>query len=127
MYNTFSKKSIESLDTAKFCYENGYYNSCVNRAYYAMFQMAVAVLIKSGNKPKSKKIGHNWVQAEFSRLFIQRNKKFPYLKGFLNRVQKARDTADYSYEEINRKKARRILSKAEEFVEQVFEEVNNDY
>lgn len=121
----YSEKSEESLNAAKVCFEKGYYNSCVNRSYYAMFQIATALLFKAGHKPNSKKIGHNWVQAEFSRLFIRQNKRFPRLKGFLNLVQRSRDIADYSTEKISRKTAWRILSKADTFTEQVCSEVND--
>jgi len=104
-YHVFLKKAEESLNTAKFCFEKQYYNSCVNRAYYAMFQSAAAALFKAGIRPKSK-IGHDWVQAEFSKAYIQRSKRFPHLKGFLNMVQEARDIADYSNEDINKKESR---------------------
>ncbi len=121
-YHIFLKKAEESLNTANFCFEKQCYNSCVNRAYYAMFQVAAAVLFKAGIRPKSK-IGHDWVQAEFSKAFIQRNKKFPHLKGFLNMVQEARDIADYSNEDINKKKAGRSFDKALVFVRDISEEI----
>ncbi|MDM8548624.1 HEPN domain-containing protein [Desulfobacterales bacterium HSG2] len=122
----FSRKSKESLGAAVSCFENEYYNSCVNRAYYAMFQVALAALLKSGVKPKAKKIGHDWVQAEFSRLFILRSKQFPHLKGLLTWVQKWRNTADYSDEEIGKKKAKRVLERAEVFVKDVSRRIDND-
>ena len=122
----FSEKSEESLNAAMVCFEKGYYNSCVNRAYYGMFQIAVAILFKSGYKPKSKKIGHDWVQAEFTRVFVQRKNRFPRLKNFLNEIQKLRDTADYSSEKISRKKAGRVLDKAKTFTEQISGEVTDD-
>ena len=122
----FLRKSEESLNAATVCFEKEYYNSCVNRAYYGMFQIAAAILFKSGHRPKSKKIGHDWVQAEFSRLFILRKKRFPHLKGFLNLAQEARDIADYSAEKISRKRAKRILDKAEIFIGQIRKEVSDD-
>ena len=124
-YLVFSKKAVESLDAARFCFEQGFYNSCVNRAYYAMFQAAVAALFKRGVRPKSKKTGHDWVQSEFSRIFVRKSKQFPNLKGFLNRMQDWRDTADYSPEAISKKKAKRLLSRAAIFVGQVTEEIDN--
>ena len=52
--SVFSEKSGESMSSARACFEMEYYNSCVNRAYYGMFQIAVAIFFKSGYKPKSK-------------------------------------------------------------------------
>ncbi|HAO22740.1 MAG TPA: hypothetical protein DCQ37_21170 [Desulfobacteraceae bacterium] len=112
VYHIFLKKAEESLNAAQSCFEQEYYNSCVNRAYYAMFQAAVAALFKAGFRPKSEKIGHDWVQAEFSRAFVSGSKRFPHLKGLLNLVQEVRDIADYSDEEISEKRAKRNLDKA---------------
>ena len=91
-----------------------------------MFQVTIALLIKSGNGPKSKKIGHDWVQAEFSKTFIVRSKKFTHFKGLLNRTQDLRNTADYSSIEMNKKKAKRVLEKTEIYVEQISKEVNHE-
>ena len=124
--SVFSEKSEESMSSARACFEGEYYNSCVNRAYYAMFQIAVAALFRSGHKPRSEKIGHDWVQAEFTRVFVRRKKRFPRLKGFLNLVQEARDIADYSTERISKKRAGRILNKAEMFIKQVVREETDD-
>jgi uncharacterized protein (UPF0332 family) len=52
VHHIFLKKSEESLNTARLSFEKEYYNSCVNRSYYAMFQAAVAVLFKAGVRPK---------------------------------------------------------------------------
>ncbi|ETR66639.1 MAG: HEPN domain protein [Candidatus Magnetoglobus multicellularis str. Araruama] len=125
-YSIFLKKGHESLFVAQHAYDKECYNSCINRAYYSMFQVTIALLIKSGNGPKSKKIGHDWVQSEFSRLFIIRSKKFTHFKGLLNQTQELRNTADYSSIEINKKKAKRVLEKTEIFVEQISKEINHE-
>ena len=124
-YLTFSRKSQESLAVAKYCFEQGYDNSCVNRAYYAMFQIAVAALAKVGVTPSTKRVEHEWVHGEFSRAFIWQRKRFPKLKGLLSEVQEWRNTADYTDTEISHKKAKRLLDKAILFVEQVHKEVHH--
>ncbi|MBF0101370.1 MAG: HEPN domain-containing protein [Desulfobacterales bacterium] len=123
MKDVYLRKSEESLNAAKSCFELEYYNSCINRAYYAMFQAAGAALFREGFRPKSQKIGHDWVQAEFSKVFIWGNKRFSHLKGFLNIVQEVRDIADYSGEYIEKKKAKRTLDKAIIFVEEILKEI----
>jgi uncharacterized protein (UPF0332 family) len=122
-YHTFLKKSEESLNAAKSCFQREYYNSCVNRSYYAMFQSAVSLLFKAGFRPKSEKIGHDWVQAEFSKAFVSGNKRFSHFKGLLNLVQEWRDAADYSDEEISEKRAKRNLDKAIVFVGEISKEI----
>jgi len=126
MIDVYLEKSEESLNAAKSCFELEYYNSCINRAYYAMFQAAVAALFRSGFRPKSEKIGHDWVQAEFSKAFVLGNKRFSHLKGLLNLVQEVRDIADYSDEYIKQKKAKRTLEKAIIFVDDISKEIRND-
>jgi uncharacterized protein (UPF0332 family) len=123
-YVVFAKKSHESLSVAQYCFDNGYYNSCVNRAYYAMLQIAVAVLFKAGITTTTKRITHEWVQSEFARTFVWQQKRFPQFKGFLDEVQETRNIADYSTQAINRKKARRVLDKAVLFVELIAKEVH---
>jgi uncharacterized protein (UPF0332 family) len=88
-----------------------------------MFQIAVALLFKSGCRPKSSKIGHDWVQAEFTKLFINQRKRFPHFKGYLNVVQEARNLADYSDVKIDKKKAKRILAKANNFFSELYQEI----
>jgi uncharacterized protein (UPF0332 family) len=126
MDSPYQEKAEENIRAATLCFQNGHYNACVNRSYYGMFQIALALLLKSNFKPTSEKIGHDWVQAEFSRVFIRQQKKFPRFKGFLNLVQEARDIADYSMLKIGRKRAERLLRKAEAFIEAVRQEVRHD-
>lgn len=45
---TFFTKSGENLTAARLCFQNGLFNAGANRAYYAMFQAAVAILMKRG-------------------------------------------------------------------------------
>jgi len=122
----FAEKAEENMGAAANCFDNEYYNACVNRAYYGMFQIAVALLFKTGCKSKSNKIGHDWVQAEFTKLFINQRKRFPRLKGCLSYVQEARDYADYSEVRINRKKAKRILAKANKFFGELYREIYDE-
>jgi len=38
----FLNKAEENLTAAQICFENGLYNACANRAYYAALHAAVA-------------------------------------------------------------------------------------
>lgn len=119
----FAKKAQESLRVANDCFAHACYNSCANRSYYAMFQIAAAALFKAGVTPSANKVTHEWVQGEFSRVFIWQNKRFPKLRGLLEDVQRVRNLADYSSEDISEKRAKRALEKAVSFVELVSKEV----
>lgn len=115
----FYEKSRENLKAAELCFANQLYNASINRCYFAMFQMAIAMLGKSGIHPKADRIGHDWVQAEFARNFIKRRKLFVSLRGHLIEIQKERDKADYKEYSFIQKKTKRILDKATTFIKTV--------
>lgn len=51
---SFINKTIESLKSANICFDNGYYNTCVSRSYYAVYQNLIAILVYYGKyDPKS--------------------------------------------------------------------------
>jgi uncharacterized protein (UPF0332 family) len=54
-YNLIFKKSIETLKSAVSNFQNGYYDTSVNRSYYAVFYSANALLFKKGIKAKTHK------------------------------------------------------------------------
>ncbi len=68
----FLDKAKDNLAVARLCYENGFYDACANRAYFATFQGAVAALTEKGIKRG--KYDHKWVQAEFAEKLIKRQK-----------------------------------------------------
>lgn len=48
MKTEFLKKALDNLSVARYCFEHGFYDAAVNRAYYAAFQAAVAALAYRG-------------------------------------------------------------------------------
>lgn len=116
-FSDFKEKSRQNLAVAEWCYENGHYDACCNRAYYAMYHAAIAALANEGITPSQKQIDHGWVQSRFVIHFCKRHKIFPKLKTYLQDAQRIRDTADYHAEPLNRKKARLQMNWAKEFVQ----------
>ncbi len=47
---SWMEKAAENLAVAEWCQTQGHFNACANRLYYAMFQAALAALIKYGIK-----------------------------------------------------------------------------
>lgn len=100
MTTEFFHKAEDNLNVARLCFDNGYYDACANRSYYAALQAAVAALEDNGIRRD--KIEHKWVHAEFSEKLIQRRKIFPSaLKSYLMKMQMVRNRADYSDERCN--------------------------
>jgi len=121
MTTDFFYKAKDNLKVAQWSFDNGYYDACANRAYYAALQAAVAALADKGIKRD--RIDHKWVQAEFSGKLIRSRKVYPTkLKSYLMDMQRVRDDADYSGENISRKKAAEQLRKSEEMLTMIGKE-----
>jgi uncharacterized protein (UPF0332 family) len=123
MKTEFLAKAEENLRAAQICFDNGLYNACANRVYYAALQAAIAALAHKGIHRD--KIDHGQVQADFSSELINRRKIYPAkLKSYLPDMQLVRNQADYTGETISRKMALRWVSKAEEFFEHIKKEIS---
>ncbi len=84
-------KSQESLEVAEFCYCEGYYDNCISRSYYAVYQGLATVLKANGHfNEKSRK--HNMVTDNFMTNYVSTSdrkkifdpdfaKKIEYLRG----------------------------------------------
>jgi uncharacterized protein (UPF0332 family) len=119
-------KADENLKIANLSFDNRCYNACVNRAYFAMLQAAIAILIKKGFPPKKKRIDHSWVHSTFSSEIIRRRKIFPgKFKSYLPDAQIFRNIADYDDKLISAKKAKQQLNRSEEFIENIKMELRN--
>ena len=115
MTTEFFSKAEDNLNVARLCFDNGFYDACANRAYYAALQAAVAALGACGITKD--RIEHKWVQAEFSSKLIKSRKIYPAkLKSYLPDMQMVRDDADYSDDSISRKLASEQLFMAKEML-----------
>jgi len=122
MTTEFFYKAKDNLNVAQWSFDNGYYDACANRAYYAALQAAVAALADKGIKRD--RIDHKWVQADFAAKLIKSRKIYPTkLKSYLMDMQRIRDYADYSGENISRKKAAEQLRKSEEILTMIGKEL----
>ncbi|MBI3660397.1 HEPN domain-containing protein [Candidatus Acetothermia bacterium] len=120
------EKARESLKSARILFEAECYDSCASRCYYAMFQMAVAALIKLGIQQPSRRerYSHDWVQATVSRELIHRRKILPaHMANALPNALELRIRADYRENQLSRKPAERMLKKCEEFMNCLYQEV----
>jgi len=119
-HRVFVDKAEENLAAAECEYSHGRYNACANRAYYAMFHIAIAALLTFDVSPPGPRLDHGWVQATFNERLIKRKKVYSArLAPDLLTVMAIRDTADYEDTMISRKVASRALRRSREFVEAV--------
>ncbi len=114
----FFTKSEENLTAAQLCLQNGLFNASANRAYYAMFQAAVAILLTRGITFDPKQhLDHALIRSLFSNEFIHRKKVFQrkYASSLYDALA-LRILADYQTTTISARKARQLLLRAEEFI-----------
>ena len=118
----FATKVRENIEAAELLYDNQKYNACVNRAYYAAFQAAIAGLLNAGMTID--RISHEALQAKFNGELIRRRKIYPNkFRSYLLDLQSVRDDADYGLIFVSKKVAGRQFKKAKEFVAVIEKEI----
>lgn len=116
-YTGFKAKAQQNLTVAEWCYEQGHYDACCNRAYCAMYQAAIVALAQAGITPSQDHIDHAWVQSQFVNYFCNRHKIFPKFRDYLTDAQIRRNHADYEPERVNQRKSGQQLDWARTFVQ----------
>ncbi|MGQ9616000.1 MAG: HEPN domain-containing protein [Spirochaetota bacterium] len=114
-------KAKRSLNAAKLLHENGDYDFAVSRAYYAMFYIASAILLKK-NLAYSK---HSAVISAIHQHFVktgQLDRK--YHKAFAKAFER-RQIGDYTFSrKISEEESEKIISDTEEFIKKLEELLN---
>ncbi len=91
-------KSQESLEVAEFCYYEGYYDNCVSRSYYAVYQ-GLATVLKANGHFNEKSHKHNMVTENFMNNYVStsdRKKIFnSYVGEKIGYLKDSRTFADY--------------------------------
>lgn len=117
------KNARETLQDAHTIYEhNGSPVSIVNRAYYAMFYAALALLVTI-DRHSSK---HTDVISLFDQEFVRQNRVSKELGRMLHQAFEARQEGDYKdFSKIDRNVAAEILRSADEFVQSIEEKLSD--
>ncbi|TAE33096.1 MAG: HEPN domain-containing protein [Candidatus Kapaibacterium sp.] len=114
MKSGFYEKAKRGIDDAEMLFNAERYEAAANRAYYACFHAAIALLKRFGiEHPKHP---HDWIQAQFSAEIIHRRKIFPKaLASSLPNIQTVRHLADYREESISKSIVAKQLKEAKVF------------
>jgi uncharacterized protein (UPF0332 family) len=119
MNTGFYDKARRSLEDAEFLFDAGRYEAAANRAYYASFYAAIAVLARFGIEHPDNP--HAWVQAKFSSELIHRRKIFPKsLTSSLPDIQAIRHVADYQLGMVSKNTVFGQMREAKMFTQQLF-------
>ncbi len=111
------ERSHATLQDAQILYEqNGDPASIVNRAYYAMFYAALAILVTVGQEPSK----HQGALALFDQHFIKPKILPKEMSKFLHHAFDTRQVGDYEDEVIlNREQALQVLESAVQFINSI--------
>lgn len=122
---TFEEKSIESLSAGNKLLEEKKYNSCVNRAYYGMFQIILHKLDNSGQlscvnmEAKNSQLGtHNFTIEWYINNVLSKRIKMGQVilaRRSAHTLRDLRHKADYSKESMDDKIAKNALKYSKEF------------
>jgi uncharacterized protein (UPF0332 family) len=104
-----------SLRAAELCLAHGLLDSAVNRAYFAMVQVAIAALEQRGIRRRE--WTHKGVHSDFVQLFVRRRKivSASFARALLN-VMQLRHIADYQHPGVSQPQAERAVRRSREFV-----------
>jgi uncharacterized protein (UPF0332 family) len=113
----FHKASV-AVVSSELLLKSGDFDGACNRAYYAMFDAARAVLLVTGvvNDLASIKT-HNGLISAFSLHLVKTGLVSVELGKAINKVEDLRLLADYKGDEVELDKAQWALKQAQEFVE----------
>ena len=78
------KKSIETLKSAEINFNNGLYETSINRSYYAVFYAGNALLAKKGISTKT----HKGIVKKFNLEYIHKGDFDKYIGSFLSKLWK---------------------------------------
>lgn len=114
-----------AADSAKLLLDVGDANGACNRAYYAMFDAARAVLAVSAEPPESEVIKtHSGLISAFSLHLVKSGRVSVELGKSLSKVSEIRLAADYLDDEIELEKAAWAVEQAVTFVEAMRRHLN---
>ncbi len=118
------ERAKKYLKSEQLLLEAGDYESCVSRAYYAMFFVAEAALLSKGQSFSS----HKGVISGFGEHFIKTGILPKRLGRDLNRAFGKRQLGDYEYTfVISQEEAKEILEDANFFVYEVVHYLKNEW
>ena len=112
------KKARRFLGAAQCCYENGFYDSCVSRCYYAVYRAAIAALEKEGFRRPS--WNHGILVVKFRKELIDKRGTYPSeFQDILREPYRRRVIADYKDAYVLGDLAEDSINRSACFVEEV--------
>ena len=113
---SLARKSRRALRSARLIHEDGDAEGAINRAYYAMLNIARAALLAGGVPEDNLPSTHRDVIAALRQYAVQSGNIDLEFAGALNRTDALRMQADYSATEFDARSVTEAVARAESFV-----------
>lgn len=117
----YMNRARQTLESSGVLLAHGDYPGAMNRAYYAMFYAANALIATKGLE-RSK---HSGVMAAFRQHFVKTGMIEPEYSDFLGGAMQERHAGDYEVQEFRREAAARHLEHAAKFIQRIEEIIAN--
>jgi len=115
-WRVYLAKARNNLRTAQSAYDQGDFDSCASRTYFAVFHVEIAALVKL-TEFRQDRWGHDRVQEEFNRRLIRSRKLFPSSLRFIhNDLIGRRHIADYKDQHTSVRTDERCMKQATDMV-----------
>jgi len=107
------ESAFNTFNAAKVLAKNGFWNSCVNRLYYAVFYAVNALLVSKGIQSKS----HTSTKSQFSLHFVKTGKFAKKYGQLLSQLYDWRQKGDYdNIFDYNRESVEPLFEPVEEMI-----------
>lgn len=115
--------AYETHKAAILLFENGFWNSCVNRLYYSVFYAVNALLVWNEIQPKT----HSTVKSQFSQHFVKTGKFETRFGRLLNTLYDWRQRGDYeNLFMYNKESVEPLLESCLDMIQQIEAEINRN-
>lgn len=115
--------AYETHKAAMLLFENGFWNSCVNRLYYSVFYAVNALLVWNEIQPKT----HSTVKSQFSQHFVKTEIFETRFGRLLNTLYDWRQRGDYeNLFMYNKESVEPLLESCLDMIQQIEAEINRN-
>lgn len=106
-------KAIDCLESAQYNFQGGYFDAAANRAYYAVFDAMLALLLSKGYQPKS----HTGARTLFAQQFILSGELPKEMSLWLTYCFDIRQQSDYDFNaRLEKEETELVMEYASDFV-----------
>jgi hypothetical protein len=114
------KSAFNTMDAAKILADNGFWNSAINRLYYALFYAVNALLVHSGINSSS----HSGLRSQFSLHFIKTGKLEKKFGRLLSELYDWRQKGDYdNIFDYDEETVKPLFAKVQEMISRIEKEI----